>query len=82
VPLHIALPCQTVRETQATTVRVVVDEIHSHDGILFNNLWCQYALSVFLKPTFLSWLKNVSNQEKAYNQAGLDKNTLSHQCRT
>jgi hypothetical protein len=40
-----------------------LDEIHSHDGILFNELWCQYALSVFLKPIFLSWLKHLSNQE-------------------
>jgi hypothetical protein len=39
-----------------------LDEIHRHDGILFSKFRCQYALSVFLKPLFLSWLKNLSNQ--------------------
>jgi hypothetical protein len=39
-----------------------LDEIHSHDGILFNKFGCQYALSGFKKLAFSGWLKHLANQ--------------------
>jgi hypothetical protein len=53
-----------------------LDEIHSHDGILFNKFGCQYALSGFKKLDFSGWLRHLANQEEVFGSfafGGIDK---------